>query len=409
MAAYITVGAKTTHGGTVITGSPQTTHYGIPIARQGDKVVCKKCKKVVTIITGDPSYIVDGAPVARAGDMTSCGSKLIASQQAFSESGFDVGSIAQAEPLQFAKSNMNDSRVKDNEEEPEELLFTFEVIELNEELDAMVRFNNELDAIAHGEDRGLSNLTAGPGGGGSGNSNQPWYEQDNPTKAMLSESYNGTVEYLKRYWGGAEDKGREFVNNTVNAAKHTKNSMVMTLGIIESGLKDFPQRTKASAATAMLQFGQRSNVDFVYIGGGMGVKHFGLDIGMSVNIHNGKVYEPVAANASVNTNKAPSIFAQVGVGRIISSNIKDDANATDAILSGQGHSYSIEVGPVTAAIETTQDGKTVIGSGGLSKSLTFKAPNGGSSVGASKGSTNMELAKGMKYNAAKNIIRYTGK
>ncbi|MGO1377071.1 MAG: PAAR domain-containing protein [Psychrobacter sp.] len=91
--------------GTVITGSPQTTHYGIPIARKGDKVVCKKCKKVVTIITGDPSYIVDGAPVARAGDMTSCGSKLIASQQAFSESGFDVGSIAQAEPLQFAKSD----------------------------------------------------------------------------------------------------------------------------------------------------------------------------------------------------------------------------------------------------------------------------------------------------------------
>lgn len=95
MAAYITVGAKTTHGGTVITGSPQTTHYGTPIARQGDKVVCKKCKKVVTIITGDPSYIVDGAPVARAGDMTSCGSKLIAMQQGFSESGFDVMGVEQ--------------------------------------------------------------------------------------------------------------------------------------------------------------------------------------------------------------------------------------------------------------------------------------------------------------------------
>ena len=106
MAAYITVGAKTTHGGTVITGSPQTTHYGIPVARKGDKVVCKKCKKVVTIITGDPSYIVDGAPVARAGDMTSCGSKLIAMQQAFSESGFDVGNI---EPLQSAKSDMSNS------------------------------------------------------------------------------------------------------------------------------------------------------------------------------------------------------------------------------------------------------------------------------------------------------------
>ena len=36
--------------------------------------------------------------------MTSCGAKLIASQQAFSESDFDVGSIAQVAPLQFAKS-----------------------------------------------------------------------------------------------------------------------------------------------------------------------------------------------------------------------------------------------------------------------------------------------------------------
>jgi hypothetical protein len=66
----------------------------------------------VTIITGDPSFIVDGAPVARAGDMTSCGSKLIASQQAFSESGFDVGSI---EPLQSAKSDMSNSFVEGNE------------------------------------------------------------------------------------------------------------------------------------------------------------------------------------------------------------------------------------------------------------------------------------------------------
>lgn len=29
MAAYITVGAKTSHGGTAISGSPNTTHNGI--------------------------------------------------------------------------------------------------------------------------------------------------------------------------------------------------------------------------------------------------------------------------------------------------------------------------------------------------------------------------------------------
>jgi len=104
MAAYITVGAKTSHGGTVITGSPHTTHNGISVARKGDKVICKKCKKVTTIVSGDASFIIDGAPIARGGDVTSCGAKLIANQQAFAESGFDVGSIAQAAPLVFPKS-----------------------------------------------------------------------------------------------------------------------------------------------------------------------------------------------------------------------------------------------------------------------------------------------------------------
>jgi len=108
MAAYITVGAKTSHGGTVISGSPHTTHNGIPVARKGDKVICKKCKKVTTILSGDASFVVDGAPIARGGDVTSCGAKLIAIQQAFAESDFDVGSIAQAAPLVFAKSDMSD-------------------------------------------------------------------------------------------------------------------------------------------------------------------------------------------------------------------------------------------------------------------------------------------------------------
>jgi len=44
-------------------------------------VICKKCKKVTTIVSGDASFIVDGAPIARGGDVTSCGAKLIASQQ----------------------------------------------------------------------------------------------------------------------------------------------------------------------------------------------------------------------------------------------------------------------------------------------------------------------------------------
>ena len=99
MAAYITVGAKTSRGGTVISGSPYTTHNGIPVCRVGDKVLCKTCKKVVTIATGDPSYIVDGSPIARHGDITTCGSKLIAIQHSFAESDFEVMGVEQAEEI----------------------------------------------------------------------------------------------------------------------------------------------------------------------------------------------------------------------------------------------------------------------------------------------------------------------
>ncbi|OLF40244.1 PAAR domain-containing protein [Psychrobacter sp. Rd 27.2] len=113
MAAYITVGAKTSHGGMVISGSPHTTHNGISVARKGDKVICKKCKKVTTIVSGDPSFIVDGAPIARGGDVTSCGAKLIAIQQSFAESDFDVMGVEQAEPLVFANSEP-DSELSNN-------------------------------------------------------------------------------------------------------------------------------------------------------------------------------------------------------------------------------------------------------------------------------------------------------
>ncbi len=116
MAAYITVGAKTSHGGTVVSGSPHTTHNGIPISRKGDKVICKKCKKVTTILSGDASFIIDGAPIARGGDVTSCGAKLIANQQSFCESNFEVMGVEQAVPLVFAKSDVDslfDEKIED--------------------------------------------------------------------------------------------------------------------------------------------------------------------------------------------------------------------------------------------------------------------------------------------------------
>lgn len=112
MAAYITVGATTTHGGKVITGSPYTMHNGVQVSRKGDKVICRKCKKLTTILTGDPTFIVDGAPIARDGDVTSCGAKLIAIQHSFCESDFEVFGVEQPAPkfeqpapLQFPKSD----------------------------------------------------------------------------------------------------------------------------------------------------------------------------------------------------------------------------------------------------------------------------------------------------------------
>lgn len=141
MAAYITVGAKTSHGGTVITGSPHTTHNGIPVSRKGDKVICKKCKKLTTIFTGDPSFIVDGAPIARAGDVTSCGAKLIAVQQSFCESDFEVMGVEQPAALVFPKSDpeavFGNCFVKDDKEEPEENADTYVITNLGEEIDGI--------------------------------------------------------------------------------------------------------------------------------------------------------------------------------------------------------------------------------------------------------------------------------
>ena len=444
MAAYITVGVKTSHGGTVITGSPHTTHNGIPVARKGDQVMCKKCKKMTVIVSGDASFIVDGAPIARGGDVTSCGAKLIANQQAFAESDFSVGSIAQAAPLVFPKSDMSSSFVDNDEEEPEEVHFAIEVLELHSESNASNIKVDEFDS--EGNYLGSydladnpSNLSANISGFGNYNphnpnvqwdpdkngmmpkkqkpkskgvnSNLPWYEQDgNQNKAMalteevsksLSESLNSTTASYK-------NRGNKLAKDTVDVAKHTKNAMVINLGIIEAGLKDFPQRTKASAATAMLRFGQRSKVDFVYIVGGGGVKHFAIETSMVVNVHNGIVYVPVAANANINTNKAPSIGAQIGVGRIINRNGESRTNATDIILSGQGHSYSVEFGPASTAFETTHDGKITGGVFSLGKQLSLGGNKKSSSFGAGKGSTNMEEATNMKYNSAKNIIKYVG-
>ena len=81
----ITIGDRTSHGGTVLEGSPFSDTGGKAIARIGDKVSCPKHRNV-TIVSGDPTMIVDGKPAAREGDKTSCGATLIP-RQAFTTIG----------------------------------------------------------------------------------------------------------------------------------------------------------------------------------------------------------------------------------------------------------------------------------------------------------------------------------
>jgi len=79
--AFIVLGDKTSHGGTVVSASGQTVTGGVGVARIGDKVTCPiKGHGDNQIVSGDAMLIVDGAPVARDGDKTACGATLIASQ-----------------------------------------------------------------------------------------------------------------------------------------------------------------------------------------------------------------------------------------------------------------------------------------------------------------------------------------
>ena len=88
----ITVGDKTDHGGTVISGSPHHDVRGRAIARLGDKVSCPqvypggKPHGINKIVTASKTFTVNGVAVALEGCTTECGCKLIGSQPATSAS-----------------------------------------------------------------------------------------------------------------------------------------------------------------------------------------------------------------------------------------------------------------------------------------------------------------------------------
>lgn len=80
MPEIIRQGDTTSHGGTVLEGSPFDLCMGKPISYFGHKVYCPKCKGIFPIAEGVTTTSFYGQGVAVAGMKTSCGALLIASQ-----------------------------------------------------------------------------------------------------------------------------------------------------------------------------------------------------------------------------------------------------------------------------------------------------------------------------------------
>lgn len=80
MPEIIRKGDSTSHGGTVLEGSPADVCMGQPIAYIGHKVHCPKCRGDFPIVEGVMTATFYGKGVAVAGMKTSCGATLIASQ-----------------------------------------------------------------------------------------------------------------------------------------------------------------------------------------------------------------------------------------------------------------------------------------------------------------------------------------
>ncbi|WUR15923.1 PAAR domain-containing protein [[Empedobacter] haloabium] len=79
----ITLGDKTSHGGTFVEASSMSDTGGKGSARVGDKATCPiPGHGNNQIASDDRTLIIDGKPAARHGDKTACGATPIAAQQA---------------------------------------------------------------------------------------------------------------------------------------------------------------------------------------------------------------------------------------------------------------------------------------------------------------------------------------
>ncbi|OXL27100.1 PAAR domain-containing protein [Psychrobacter sp. DAB_AL32B] len=225
MVAYITVGATTTHGGKVITGSPYTTHNGVQVSRKGDKVICKKCKKLTTILTGDPTFIVDGAPIARGGDVTSCGAKLIAIQHSFAESGFEVSGVEQPEPLVFPKSDPDSLFA--SLAGPGDQIEHYQPQSIRRDLTS-----GEL-TIAKSVFKDAINFGGKGEGNGVGIYDGKWkpVQQDNRAMAPNGNIYFPGTAYKQDFSSASDENRRTFIHEMVHVWQHQHGKAVKTRGL----------------------------------------------------------------------------------------------------------------------------------------------------------------------------------
>ena len=70
------LGDRGSHGGAIITASPDVTADGIAVARVGDIYACP-IHGPNPIVTGSATVFANASNVARLGDLTECGAAII--------------------------------------------------------------------------------------------------------------------------------------------------------------------------------------------------------------------------------------------------------------------------------------------------------------------------------------------
>ncbi len=83
MPAVARLGDPGSHGGSIVTASPDTDCDGIPVARLGDTYACP-IHGPNPIVEGSPTTDVNSRNVARVGDATACGARIAAGSPTWS-------------------------------------------------------------------------------------------------------------------------------------------------------------------------------------------------------------------------------------------------------------------------------------------------------------------------------------